>query len=131
MGEFKLFKLPLHTDDRFSLLPVEVEEHVPFVVKRVYAIIDGQKPSGAHAHKVEQEVFFVARGQAVAVIDDGTGLRDVPLSQGDAIYVGALVWHHFKSWLPGTVVVALSSTPYDSHRVDYITDYEAFKRHSS
>lgn len=128
MGEFKTFNLPVHTDDRFTLIPLELAELVPFEVKRVYAIVDGAKPSGAHCHKVEQEVFWVARGSTVMVIDDGSGLRDVPLAQGEAVYVGAYVWHHFKSWTSGTVVVALSSTPYDPVRQDYITDHEEFKR---
>lgn len=129
MDKFRQFKLPVHADDRFSLVPIEVAEHVPFTVQRAYAIVDGSNPSGAHCHRVEQEVFFVVRGRAVAVIDDGSGLRDVPMNQGDAMYVGAYVWHHFKSWEPGTVVVALSSTAYNPQRVDYITDYDEFKHH--
>lgn len=128
MGKFRQFKLTVRTDDRFSLIPLEVTGGVPFEVKRVYAIVDGQKPSGAHCHQREEEVFFVARGSAVAVIDDGAGLRGVPLGQGDAMYVGAYVWHHFKSFAPGTVVVALSSTTYDPQRQDYISDYEEFKK---
>lgn len=128
MEKFRLFKLPVHTDDRFSLIPLEVAEHVPFVVKRIYAIVDGTKPSGSHCHKVEEEVFFVARGSTVAQIDDGTGLRDVPLKQGDAMYVGTYVWHHFETWQPGTVVVAASSTVYNPKREDYIMDYSQFQR---
>lgn len=128
MGTFRTFTLPVHTDDRFSLVPLEAAKLLDFPVARVYAIVDGSQASGAHCHKVEQECFFVARGACVAVIDDGSGLRDVPLQQGGAMYVGTYVWHHFRSWEPGTVVVALSSTTYDPTRQDYITDYEKFKR---
>lgn len=128
MGTFRTFKLPVHADDRFSLIPVEAAHQLDFSVARVYAIVDGTKPSGAHCHREEREYFFVARGSCVAVIDDGSGLKDVHLAQGDAMYVGAYVWHHFKSFAPGTVVVALSSTTYDPTRSDYITDYEEFKR---
>ena len=128
MAAFRLFSLPIHTDSRFLLVPLEVTEHVPFDVKRVYAIVDGAKPSGSHCHKVEEEVFFVARGACVAQVDDGTGMKDVPLKQGDAMYVPAYVWHHFETWEPGTVVVAVSSTPYNPKRDDYITDYEDFKK---
>ncbi|GEM_PF-2201384 len=128
MGVFRTFSLPVRTDDRFTLIPLELKHQLGFEVRRVYAIVDGTKPSGAHCHKLEEECFFVARGSAVAVIDDGSGLKDVPLAQGEAMYVGAYVWHHFKSWTPGTVVVALSSTSYDSTRQDYITDHEEFKK---
>lgn len=128
MQKFYQFKLPVHTDDRFSLIPLEVVERVPFDVKRVYAIVDGTKPSGSHCHKIEQEVFFCVRGAAVAQIDDGSGMKDLPMKPGDAIYVGAYVWHHFETWEPGTVIVAVSSTPYNLQREDYITDYDEFIR---
>lgn len=128
MHKFKIFNLPVHTDDRFFLIPLELVEYVPFAVKRVYAIVDGVKPSGAHCHKVEEEVFFCVRGGAVAQIDDGSGIKNITLKPGDAMYVGAYVWHHFAAWLPGTVIVAVSSTSYNTKRDDYITNYEAFKQ---
>lgn len=128
MNQVKLFRLPIHSDNRFSLVPLELAEHVPFEVRRVYAIVDGKMPSGSHCHKQEQEVFFVARGACMAQIDEGRGLQDVSLKQGDAMYVPAYVWHHFETWEPGTVVVTVSSTTYDPKRNDYITDYDDFKR---
>jgi len=127
MEKFKTFKLPIHADERFTLIPLEVMEHAPFEVKRVYAIVDGKLPSGSHCHKVEQEVFFCVRGAVVAQIDEGSGMKDVVLKPGDAMYVGTYIWHHFETWQPGTVMVAVSSTPYNPKREDYITDYEEFK----
>ncbi|HAO81514.1 MAG: hypothetical protein UV52_C0019G0002 [Parcubacteria group bacterium GW2011_GWD1_42_9] len=127
MEKFKTFKLPIHADERFTLIPLEVMEHAPFEVKRVYAIVDGKLPSGSHCHKVEQEVFFCVRGGTVAQIDEGSGMKDVVLKPGDAMYVGTYIWHHFETWQPGTVMVAVSSTPYNPKREDYITDYEEFK----
>jgi mannose-6-phosphate isomerase-like protein (cupin superfamily) len=128
MRQFKQFKLPIHTDDRISLIPFEVAEQVDFSIKRVYAITEGKKPTGSHCHKVEEEVFICFSGSCVAEIDDGSGLRDVPLGVGDAVYVPAYVWHHFKSWAPHTVVVALSSTTYNPAREDYIQDYGEFRK---
>lgn len=128
MGIFRKFELTVNTDDRFSLIPLEGLNQIPFEVKRVYAIVDGKLPSGAHCHKMEEEVFFCVRGGAMARIDDGSGLQDVSLKPGDAIYVGSYVWHHFASWQPGTVVVAVSSTVYNAKRSDYIMDYDEFKK---
>lgn len=128
MDNLKTFKLPVHTDDRFTLIPLELIEQVPFQVKRIYVIVDGLKPSGSHCHKVEQEVFFCVRGSAVAQVDDGSGLREIHLKPGDAVYIGAYVWHHFETWAPGTVVVAVSSTVYQPERNDYVVDYEEFKK---
>jgi len=131
MDKFRQFSVLVRKDERFSLIPLEVTEHVPFEVKRVYAIVDGKLPSGSHCHKQEEEVFFCVRGQAVAQIDEGSGMKDVVLKPGDAMYVGAYVWHHFETWDKGTVVVAVSSTVYNPEREDYITDYEEFKRAAS
>ena len=128
MANFKKFKLPIHTDDRISLIPLEVAEQLDFPIKRVYAITEGKKPTGSHCHKVEEECFICFSGGCVAEIDDGSGLRDVPMSPGDAIYVPSYVWHHFKSFAPHAVIVALSSTTYDATRSDYISDYEEFKQ---
>ena len=72
-------------------------------------------------------MFFCVRGAVVAQIDEGSGMKDVVLKPGDAMYVGTYIWHHFEIWDPGSVVVAVSSTPYNPKREDYITDYEEFK----
>ena len=128
MDKFRQFKLPLHADQRFTLIPFEFKDQIQFDVKRVYAIVDVQAPTGEHCHKTEEEYFICFQGQVTAEIDDGTGKRDIILNQGDAIYVGTYVWHHFKDFAPHTVLVALSSTNYDPTRSDYITDYEEFNR---
>lgn len=130
MGTFKKFKLPTHTDDRFSLTPLEVKEHLDFKVERVYAITKAVKPTGSHCHKIEQECFVCFAGQVTAEIDNGSGLQDVKMEAGDAIYVGTYVWHHFKDFESGTVLVALSSTNFNPNREDYINDYEEFKRYA-
>lgn len=128
MGTFKKFKLPTHTDDRFSLTPLEVKEYLDFKVERVYAITQAVKPTGSHCHKVEQECFVCFAGGVTAEIDDSSGLQDVKIEAGDAIYVGTYVWHHFKDFEPNTVLVALSSTNFNPNREDYVNDYEEFKR---
>lgn len=127
MGVFKKFKLTTHTDDRFSLTPLEVGEHLDFEIKRVYAITKAVKPTGEHCHKIEQECFICFAGSVTAEIDDGSGLRDVKLEAGDAIYVGTYVWHHFKDFASSTVLVALSSTNFNINREDYINDYSQFQ----
>lgn len=124
----KTFSLSKHTDERFTLIPLELKDQIDFDVKRVYAIVDGLQPSGSHCHKVEKECFVCFRGGATIVIDEGQGLKDIKLEQGQGIIVPAYVWHHFKEFLPGTVVVALSSTNYSADRSDYINDYDEFKK---
>jgi len=130
MGLFKQFKLPVHSDARFSLIPLEVTEQLlDFSIKRVYAIVKAKQPTGSHSHRQEKECFICYQGSLTAVIDaDGQGQREIEMTVGDAIYVGTYVWHHFKNFSPDSVLVALSSTNYDVTRQDYIKDYEEFKK---
>lgn len=124
----EVFQLPLHKDDRFTLIPIELKDYIDFEIKRVYAIVDGHKPSGSHCHKIEKECFVCFKGEVVAVVDDGSGLQEIKITSGQGIIVPPYVWHHFKDFLPETVVVALSSTNYSADRSDYINDYEEFKK---
>ena len=51
-------------------------------------------------------------GACTAIIDSGAGKEDVRLETGDAIYVGAYVWHGFKDFTDDAFVLAMSSTNY-------------------
>ncbi|MFZ5391557.1 MAG: sugar 3,4-ketoisomerase [Patescibacteria group bacterium] len=127
MAAFKKFILPIHTDDRFSLIPLELKDQIDFEVKRVYALLAAKQPTGSHCHKTEKECFICFKGQVTAVIDsDGQGLKEIILKQAEAIYVGNYVWHHFKDFSDDCLLVALSSTNYDTTRQDYINDYGEF-----
>ncbi|MBU1038678.1 FdtA/QdtA family cupin domain-containing protein [Patescibacteria group bacterium] len=127
MGLFKKIILPIHKNERFSLIPLEVKERLDFTVERVYALLKASQPTGSHCHKVEKECFICLVGQVTAVIDsNGLGCQEVILKTGEAIYVGNYVWHHFKDFSQDCVLMALSSTNYDSARQDYINDYAEF-----
>lgn len=130
LKEFKKFALKTFTNRGFNLTPVEFKDIVPFEVKRMY-YFDAMKPedkTGAHCHKIEEEVFIQAKGAAIAVIDRGQGVEDVPMQAGDAIYCPNYVWHGFKNASPDALVIALSSTNYSPDRSDYVEDYELFKK---
>ncbi len=132
MTKFKKFNLPIHTDHRFSLIPLEFKDWLDFEVKRIYALVNGLQPTGAHAHRVEQECFVCFVGEVTAVIDsDAKGLKEIRLHQGEAIYVGNYVWHHFKDFSKDCCLMALSSTNYDFSRQDYINDYGEFVKQTN
>ena len=129
MPRFEKLTVPKIQAPNFVMSPLELKDFIDFAIKRVYFISDPTGPTGAHCHKVEKELFVMISGRCTAEIDDGTGLRSVRLTAPvDAIYVDAFVWHHFKDFSEGAVLLALSSTNYDPSRSDYIEDYEEFKR---
>lgn len=129
MGEFRKFDLPKFTDDRFTLIELQLNKWgIDFNVRRVYAIVHAHEPTGQHCHRVEQEVFACFGGAVTAVIDEGMGLKEVVIKEGEAIYVGTYVWHHFRDFTTDAILVALSSTDYNPNREDYIQDYAEFKQ---
>lgn len=125
---FKQFELKkIHVPGKFVMSPVELHEYIDFEVKRVYFITKPEGPTGAHCHKVEEEMFILCSGTATAVIDRGNGLEEIPMTAPqDAIYVQNYVWHHFKDLSDDAVLLALSSTNYNPNREDYIEDYDEY-----
>jgi len=113
----------------FIMSPVELKDYLDFEVKRVYFITEPKVKTGAHCHKIEKEFFILIKGTATAVIDKGQGLEEISLAgPTSALYVGEYVWHHFKDFSEDAILLALSSTNYQSDRSDYIEDYEAYKK---
>lgn len=130
--EFKEFVLKTFQSRGYKLTPVEFKDTVPFEVKRAYYIADFEAggKTGEHCHKIEEEVFVVARGSCIALVDKGRGKEEVKLGPNDAIYVPNFVWHGFKDASPDCLILALSSTNYTPSREDYIEDHEEFKKAS-
>ena len=115
--------------EKFIMSPVELKDYVDFDVKRIYFITEIKDATGEHCHKIEEEFFIMIQGSATAVIDFGEGLQEFEM-QGptSAMYVPENVWHHFKNFSDDAILLALSSTNYNSDRNDYIEDYEEFKK---
>lgn len=126
---FQLFTIKKIFTDRFIMSPVELKNYIDFEVKRVYFITELKKETGSHCHKVEEEFFIMIQGSCVAVIDQGQGIEEIKMvGPTSAIYVPPYVWHGFKDFSPGAILLALSSTNYNPDRSDYIEDYEEFRK---
>lgn len=131
MKQFRKFELKTFTNRGFKLTPVELEDVAPFAVKRMYYFQDASRgvQTGEHCHKLEEELFIQLRGSSAAIIDQGQGKEEIVMQgPGDAVYVPNFVWHGFKNMSPDSVILALSSTNYNSRREDYVEDYEEFKK---
>jgi len=115
--------------EQYNLVPIELKNYINFEVKRIYYINDVNSENsytGAHCHKIEEELFLILNGSVTAVIDQGQGLENIKLNKNQGIYVGAYIWHHFKDIEKGTILLALSSTNYSADRSDYIENYDEY-----
>ena len=127
--DFRHITLNTITNERATYTFNELKEHIDWKVERVYAVQDCKEATGQHCHYKEHEMFILLRGTCIAVIDQGAGKEDIPMSgPGDAIVAGALVWHGFKDFSEDAMLLALSSTNYNPDRSDYLEDYEEYRK---
>lgn len=124
----RAFNLKTFTTRGPELTPLELKDHVPFAVQRIYWIT---KPAGQatsqHCHFMEEEVFICLAGRAVMQIDQGNGLEEIELMAPNAcLHIPTCVWHGFTELSDDAVVLAVSSTNYSADRSDYCEDYQQF-----
>lgn len=109
------------------MTPLELKEYIDFEVKRVYFFEIFQGESGQHCHKEEKELFVMIKGSCTAIIDQGNGREEILLEgPKNAIYVANYVWHGFKDFSEGAIMLAITSTNYRPDRSDYIEDYDEY-----
>jgi dTDP-4-dehydrorhamnose 3,5-epimerase len=127
---YKLYSLKNIQAPHFVMTPLELKDYLDFEVKRVYFITQPTGDTGEHAHReFEDELFVQVQGSCTITVDDGSGKKEFLLEgRQHAMYVPHLVWHGFKNLSPDCILMALTSTNYDSTRADYIEDYEEYKR---
>lgn len=125
----KQFMLPVFTDERGSLAVSEFKD-LPFMPVRSYFVFNTKALRGGHAHLKEQEVFVCIAGSFVARVHDGEKWQEILMNEpGKALYTDALIWHEFDQFSPDSVMLALSSTPYEGTS-EYLLDFDAFMAHN-
>lgn len=127
MSLIKWIDFPALDDERGSLVALEAEKSVPFLIKRVYYIF-GTKAGvsrGFHAHKKLQQVAICITGSCRMILDDGQQRSEVLLnSPNKGLVIGDLVWREMHDFSKDCVLLVLASEHYDES--DYIRDYNDF-----
>ena len=127
MSLIQWIKLPRLSDDRGSLIALEAEKHIPFVIKRVYYIF-GTKVDvarGFHAHKALKQVAVCVSGKCKMKLDNGHEQTEVWLDSPDkCLLIEDLIWREMYDFSEDCVLLVLASEHYDE--ADYIRDYEGF-----
>ena len=97
MNNFKILTFPAFQDSRGILTPIEFDDTLPFVPKRIYYAYETKDTRGGHAHMQEQEVFICLNGTCQAHIDpDKKGKQSVVLdAPTKGLYCGQHCWHEF------------------------------------
>ncbi len=124
----QLFALPKISGDNGTLIVAELGAALPFVVRRVFTLLDipQEETRGTHAHRKCEQFLVCVVGSVTAIIDDGSHREEVTLdSPIKGLYMPALTWGTQYNYSPDAVLLVLASDPYDEG--DYIHDYEEFR----
>lgn len=110
--------LPHFSDDRGTLVPIDLPAAVPFPVVRAWTITGApaDQVRARHAHYVCDQAFWCTQGSARFVLTDGAHVAELSLTApADLLVVPAGLWVQIDRCEPGTVLVAFASLPYDAN----------------
>lgn len=127
LADIKLVALPKILDPRGNLSFIEEQNHVPFTIERTYWIYDvpGGQTRGGHAFKEQQEMVVALSGSFDVVVHDGKTEQRFHLNRSyTGLYIPNGLWRHMDNFSTNSVVLVLSSTPYQES--DYVRDFNQF-----
>jgi hypothetical protein len=118
MRGVQLVDLDRHTDARGSLVAFGSESPIPFDVKNVYFILDCPPDAIRGGHANTNHSAIIAVNSAVTIdLDNGSERGSQRLTRPDtALIVKAGVWMRVREFDEQTVLVFLSSEPFEKRR---------------
>ena len=123
----RLIELPERNDARGSMVFAQQPDHIPFEVKRFFAIhgVAAGASRGGHAHRVQHQLLVVLTGKVTVTIDDGVTRTAVVLDRPNfALYAPPMLWLELEGFSEGAVCMVLTSDRYAES--DYIRDRAEF-----
>ena len=127
VGEAAVHKMPKITDLRGSLTFAEIEQYLPFVVKRYFIVYDvlSDKARGEHSHKNLHQYLVCVKGRCSVVVDDGDNMKEVKLESPQiGLHITPGVWGIQYKFSNDAVLVVFASDKYDDK--DYVRNYDEF-----
>lgn len=129
MSLLRFISFPLIGDQDGSLVALEAERNVPFIIKRIYYIFSVQAgvARGFHAHRNLKQVVICLSGRCRIVLDNGSQRQEAWLdSPTKGLVIDDLVWREMHDFSKDCVLLVLASEYYDE--ADYIRNYDEFIR---
>jgi len=127
MSLINLVSFNILGDERGSLISLEENQNIPFVMKRVYYIFgtDSDTPRGFHAHKELRQMAICVKGQCDITMDDGKSKATVTLdTPNTGLLIDVMQWHVMDKFSSDCVLMVVASDHYDE--ADYIRNYNDF-----
>jgi hypothetical protein len=125
----QIVTFPKIIDERGNLTFLQNEDHIPFLVKRVFWIYDvpGGEHRGGHANKTQQELIIAVSGSFDIVVKDFMGNEQKFCLNRSylGLYLPPNTWRHMENFSTNSVSIHVCSTEFDEN--DYLRDFEFFK----
>ena len=129
MARPQLITLPTVVDERGALMFAEQAKHIPFPVKRIFAIFDVKHGArrGGHAHREQHQFIIMLSGECLLAIDNGRERSVIQLNSIAAgIHIPPFFWLDLSDFSPGSICLVLASGRYDE--ADYIRNFDEFTK---
>jgi hypothetical protein len=120
MNAFELINFPKIADPRGNLTFIEGENHIPFLIKRVFYLYDvpGGADRGGHALKTCHQCLIAASGSFEVSLFDGKIKTKFTLNRPYiGLHIHPLVWREMENFSSGAVCLVLASKAFSE------TDY--------
>lgn len=117
------------TKDIGFLVPLELDENIPFEIKRIFYTynVPSECNRGAHAYHNTKQVLICISGKLKIKCFDGINTKIYELnSPNEALYISPKIWRTTFEHSKDAVLLVLSSLEYNEN--DYIRDYNEFKK---
>ena len=129
MAPIELQRLPVKSDARGNLVPLQFDGAIPFAIARVCYIygMSADARRGCHAHRRTSEFAICVAGACTFHLDDGRERRTIRLDRPDrGLLLPPPVWREVDEFSADCVLLLLADRPYDES--DYIADRDEFVR---
>ena len=110
-----------------GVLRVFESENLPFIVKRVFSVVNakGGSKRGHHAHKKCNQLICCVAGEIKLICDDGKTQVELNLiPETEAVLVPCGIWAEQDYLKDNSVIIVFSDQSYDEN--DYIRGYDEF-----
>lgn len=108
----------------------EFPSNIPFEVKRVYwtYYTPNNVQRGGHAHFDLEQLIFAVSGKITFITEDCLGKKETFILEepNKGLFIPKMVWRDIQ-FSHNAVLLCLASLEYNE--VDYIRDYESFKKY--
>ena len=128
IGGVRLYHMPVFHDTSGSLTFGEGSRHLPFAIKRYFAVyrVSAQYTRGEHAHRRLEQMLICVNGSCRVSADDGAHKEDFLLDDpAVGLYLPPMIWATQHTYSEQAVLLVLASDIYDP--TDYINEYAEFQ----